>query len=474
MQLDLRSTAVIILAAGRGTRMGGTSSKVLRPILGRSMINYTVRNLRQSGLTNFYVVTGHNYEDVQTVLGEHINFVHQHEQLGTAHAVRCALYEIPMSIKTVMVVNGDDSAFYDPNIITRILATHFSSHAELTVVGAQVKDPKGLGRIVRKHGELERIVEESDASKEERQIKEVNTGFYIFDIDWLRTNIESVKLSKSGEYYIVQLLEIAVRQHCKVNLQQLGQYETWYGVNTPQELAVATNMMQAKLTNENIPKLFVLDFDYTLYDTGRLKDEAITQGVSTYFAKNLQGQSVSQNLATFWRLYEEVKQREGWISFPDIIDKIAEEMHLSNIKIPLKRIIYSLPFHDYLYQSSLTTLQFLRRLGKVIILCEGDLVYNAAKIRGSGIVKSMDDVYLSTDKSKLYPEIISTFPGYELFLVDDQVLKLEAFMHTTPQATSFLIKRGLYIDQQPLDKDFQPTYQLSDLAEIVPILRAKY
>ena len=126
---DLAHTAAVILAAGRGTRIGDHLPKVLYPIAGKPMIAYILKTLSQIPVQDVYVVTGFRNEDVKASVGRKAHIVHQAEQLGTAHAVKLALRELPVDIDTVFVCNGDDSAFYRPETIFKFITEHQKNRA---------------------------------------------------------------------------------------------------------------------------------------------------------------------------------------------------------------------------------------------------------------------------------------------------------------------------------------------------------
>lgn len=236
-----KEPAVIIMAAGLGTRMNSSLPKVLHKIAGRPMISYTLDNLRKARLSNIVVVVGFKKDLVVDQIKGAVDFAIQEKRLGTAHATSKGLEKLSNDNKQVVVLNGDDSAFYKPETIKKIVNTHRKKGAVISFVSLIMDDPTGLGRILRnEEGELAGIVEEKDATDKQREIKEVNDGLYVFDKKWLKDNLKEVEKSKaSGEYYLVDLIKIALEQNEKVEVFTLPDSDEWQGVNTKEQLEEA-------------------------------------------------------------------------------------------------------------------------------------------------------------------------------------------------------------------------------------------
>lgn len=236
----------IILAAGKGSRMKATTvNKVAMPLMDKPMIIHTIERLEKMSITDIVVVVGFAKESVMNVLGNKVIFAVQNKRLGTAHAVSCGLKKIASGIEHVLVVNGDDSAFYTTEILENLIKTHSESNAALTFLTIDRDNPTGLGRIVRdENGKLSSIVEEKDATDEQRNIKEINPGCYLFSVEFLQKYLPMVKKSSvSGEYYITSLIDIGIKHGEVVETQKAGNI-AWRGVNTKEELLEAEQMMQ--------------------------------------------------------------------------------------------------------------------------------------------------------------------------------------------------------------------------------------
>lgn len=244
------STSAIILAAGKGTRMESAFPKILSTICGRPMISYSLQNLRRAKIGEIVAVVSYKKELVIKEIGGAVKIAFQkNPKGGTADSLAAGLPFVSGGAKTVIVMYGDDTAFYEPETIEKVIKNHTESASSLTFVTLVKNNPHGLGRIIRDGGgNVARIVEEKDATEAERKVNEVNDGFYIFDKNWLNQNISKVKKSPvTGEYYLVDLIKMAIDQGKKVLASRLPDDSEWQGVNTPEELERAKKIMEERL-----------------------------------------------------------------------------------------------------------------------------------------------------------------------------------------------------------------------------------
>lgn len=247
MSYQLKNTAAVILAAGRGKRMGANhKNKVAYQLNGRPMIAHTVDNLHTAGLGQIIVVVGYQADSVKKALGSSVEYVVQKEQLGTGDALKTALSALKPGITTVLSVYGDDSAFYPPALYQELAAEQALTQADILVLTIHKDNPADLGRIVRdQEGRLVKIVEEKNANEEEKQIKEINTGFYCFNRQFLDTHINLIKLDPvKAEYLATDLVEIALSAGKKVTAHFVPDEGIWHGVNTKADYLEARNKYQ--------------------------------------------------------------------------------------------------------------------------------------------------------------------------------------------------------------------------------------
>lgn len=240
----MSNLAGVILAAGKGSRMNSTTvNKVALPIAGKPMILHSLDLLEKLGISPIVVVVGFAKESVQKIITRDVIFAEQTERLGTAHAVETAIRKIPERVNNVLVIQGDDSAFYKEEALTEMIAVHLKNENSLTFLTVELSNPFGLGRIVRNpDGKILKIVEEKDATDKERKVKEVNPACYIFNINFLKKYLPKVeKSSVTGEYYLVNLVEIALKSNEKIEAVR-GGFVPWRGVNTKEELDEAEKL----------------------------------------------------------------------------------------------------------------------------------------------------------------------------------------------------------------------------------------
>ncbi len=243
-----RTLGAIILAAGKGKRMGVKGiNKVTLDLAKKPIILHIVHFMESIGIKQIVAVVGHAKESVMSVLqNENVIFAEQKELLGTGHAAQAALSSLPESITDVIVVYGDDAVVYREehrSIIQELFQKHLASGAAFTFLTIEQDDPTGLGRIVRgKHDSLLAIVEEKDATVDQRVLKEINPGCFIFRIDFLKKYLPQVqKSAATGEYYLTSLIDLAIQHGEKVETVRGGKI-AWRGVNTHEELEVAERL----------------------------------------------------------------------------------------------------------------------------------------------------------------------------------------------------------------------------------------
>lgn len=231
--------SAIVLAAGAGKRMNSEKSKVLHKIGNKPMIQKTIETLEKLAPHQIIVVANEaNVSELKNII-PNTTLVIQNKPLGTAHATAISLKHLS-GTRDIAVLYGDDTAFYNPETITRVFNFHQKSEAKITFVTINKENPHGLGRIARNNGKLLGIIEEKDATEEQKKIKEVNDGLYFFDKSYLGANIDKLKPSRAtGELYITDLVALALKNHQKVETFTLDNEAEWHGVNTQIELTKA-------------------------------------------------------------------------------------------------------------------------------------------------------------------------------------------------------------------------------------------
>lgn len=239
----MNNIGAIILAAGRGSRMKSKKVNKVTYMLGdKPMIMHVVHLLEDMNLKPIVIVIGFAKDSVKSLFDKNILFAEQVKRLGTAHASLQALKVLPKDLAHTFILNGDDSAFYKREILNKLLIDHVENKNAITFLTLEVENPFGLGRVVRKDGEVAAIVEEKDATEKQRKIFEINPACYLFDVQFLRKYLSKVPKSQvTGEYYLMSLVEIALKNGYKVQGIRGGNIP-WRGVNTSEELKEAEEL----------------------------------------------------------------------------------------------------------------------------------------------------------------------------------------------------------------------------------------
>jgi bifunctional UDP-N-acetylglucosamine pyrophosphorylase/glucosamine-1-phosphate N-acetyltransferase len=235
------SRTVVVLAAGEGKRMKSATPKVLHPLLGRTLVGHVLAAADAAHAARTIVVVGHKADEVRAHLAEIAPAaipVLQAQQNGTGHAVRIALEAAPDATGTVVVLNGD-VPLLRPETVEALLLAHEQGAVGATVLAAEVADPTGLGRVVRDAaGNLERIVEERDASPEVRAIREINAGIYAFDATLLREALGKLSSDNDqGEEYLTDVFELLAAIGHPVAVHVAADARETLGCNDKAELA---------------------------------------------------------------------------------------------------------------------------------------------------------------------------------------------------------------------------------------------
>lgn len=238
----------IILAAGQGTRMKSSIYKVLHPVCGKPMVQHVVDQVSTLGFDEKIAVVGFGASSVKEQLGEQVSYVLQKEQLGTGHAVMQAAPLLKDKKGTTVVLCGD-TPLLTAETLEKLLHHHEKENAKATILTAIATDPTGYGRIIRNDRKLvERIIEHKDATEEERQVTEINTGTYCFDNEALFDALNEVGNDNAqGEYYLPDVIEILKKRGETVAAYMTPNFEETLGVNDRVALAEAEKIMRQRI-----------------------------------------------------------------------------------------------------------------------------------------------------------------------------------------------------------------------------------
>ncbi|WP_162865448.1 bifunctional UDP-N-acetylglucosamine diphosphorylase/glucosamine-1-phosphate N-acetyltransferase GlmU [Deinococcus wulumuqiensis] len=243
-----RPLDVVILAAGQGTRMNSALPKVLHPVAGRPMVAWAVKAAQELGARTVVVVTGHGAEKVEAALQQPgVAFARQERQLGTGDAFLSGASALTEGGADILVLYGD-TPLLRPETLRDLVASHREQGSAMTVLTGELPDATGYGRIVRgAGGEVERIVEQKDATEEERAIGEFNSGVYVFDERAPELAKKIGNDNKAGEYYLTDLLGLYRAGGAHVRAFRLSDPDEVLGANDRVGLTQLEAILQRRI-----------------------------------------------------------------------------------------------------------------------------------------------------------------------------------------------------------------------------------
>ena len=247
----------IILAAGKGTRMKSDTPKVLHTIFDKTLVGFVIDAVNNTGLADEnFVIVGHQAERVEEYINENYDnakCVLQSPQLGTGHAVSMALPYLKDFDGEVIILCGD-TPLITSETIKEFVEYHRENQSDLTVVSAIFENPTNYGRIIRNQdGSLNSIVEEKDATPEQKAVKEINAGIYC--INWAKIKPAFNELTSNnaqGEYYLTDIIKWGNEKNLSVNAYTLKNNEEIFGINSKTHLAEATKMLNNKIVQKHL------------------------------------------------------------------------------------------------------------------------------------------------------------------------------------------------------------------------------
>jgi bifunctional N-acetylglucosamine-1-phosphate-uridyltransferase/glucosamine-1-phosphate-acetyltransferase GlmU-like protein len=244
MQNKYKNIAVVILAAGKGTRLGCTDiPKAMLEIGGKPIVSYIVKTLENIGFTRdqIVLVVGFQKEKVKEYFGSSVAYADQDQQLGTAHAALTGIKILSEAVDSILVLGGDDSAFYTPERLIKFIDSHIQKKTKLSLLTVEPVDPSALGRVIRNDAdEMIDLVEKEELDEEQKKLTEISTGTFCFDRLWFEENYNNIsKISGLGELGLPQYVSLAKKQAVASQAIKLEIPNEWFGINTPEELEEA-------------------------------------------------------------------------------------------------------------------------------------------------------------------------------------------------------------------------------------------
>ena len=247
--MDIKS---VILAAGKGTRMKSDTPKVLHEIYGKTLLGYVLDSVKNMTSENF-VIVGHHAEEVENFVNENYDnskTVLQTPQLGTGHAVSMVCPFLEDYDSQILILCGDTPLITE-NTLKNFVEYHNSKNSDLTVMSTLFDDPTNYGRIIReKDNTLKCIIEEKDATPEQKAVKEVNAGIYCLNWGKIKSAFSQLTSNNAqGEYYLTDIIEWGKKHNLNVNAYILENNKEIYGINSRINLAQATKYLTDRVLN---------------------------------------------------------------------------------------------------------------------------------------------------------------------------------------------------------------------------------
>ncbi len=240
----------VILAAGLSKRMNSSLPKVIHPLSGKPLLSYSIETAKAVVSIPPVVVVGFASDKVMDAIKEDVSYVHQTEQLGTAHAVLMAEAQLSGKVDLVVITSAD-MPLISAETLQKLVETQLNNNGPMTLVSITDNDSRGFGRIIRNaSGNAIAIIEEKVATADQLQIKEYNAGIYCIKADWLWDALKKVKKSPVGEYFLTDLLEIAVREKEMVTVLTLTDADEAIGINNRIHFAEVEKIMRRRINEK--------------------------------------------------------------------------------------------------------------------------------------------------------------------------------------------------------------------------------
>ena len=247
----MKDLVAVVLAAGEGKRMKSKHSKLTHKILGKTLIEWVYSAAISSEIDACIMVVGHKADEVKACMGDKVKYVTQEQQLGTGHAVMQAEAYLKKRNGHVIVMCGD-MPLISSETISNAFEKHTRQNNTVTIITADFENPTGYGRIIKdQNSRVVKIVEHKDASEDERQIREINSGLYFFEIKLLLDSLEKINNNNSqGEFYLTDTIEILIGRGKKVDTYKIENNYEIIGINDRVQLSNAETIKRRTIIEE--------------------------------------------------------------------------------------------------------------------------------------------------------------------------------------------------------------------------------
>ena len=260
----MENITALIMAAGVDNRMKSKKSKLAQEIYGKSVIKRVVEAVRKTGIEDIAVIVGENKKEIEEILKDEVQYVHQEQCLGTGHAIMQASEYLKSKQGRVLILNGNIPLIEADTIKKVVEKTITENHAACILTGI-LNDPTGYGRIIRKENQIYEIIEDKEANEAEKRVLEVNAGVYCFDIKELLDIINKLQQSSIGLYYLTDVIKMMNTQGLSTTGVLVQDNTEILSLNTKVQLEMLTRILRIKINTKLMNKGVTIEDTNTTY-----------------------------------------------------------------------------------------------------------------------------------------------------------------------------------------------------------------
>ncbi len=278
-----KDLSIIILAAGKGKRMKSETPKVLHRICGQPLIYYILKQAILLEPKNIFIIIGYKKEMIREYLDSSfpsVKAIDQDSQSGTGHAVMMVKDDFPGMGKNILILSGD-SPLITAGTLTSLVKLRSENDLSVSILTSKVRDPAGYGRIIKdRDGKVLKIVEDADASREEKLITEVNSSIYCFERDHLLENIDNIdKQNSQGEYYLTDIIEMLINKGKRAETFVVSDHQEARGINDRSQLSEIEDMLRQRINKKHMENGITIRNPSSVYieDTVQIEPDTIIE-----------------------------------------------------------------------------------------------------------------------------------------------------------------------------------------------------
>jgi len=260
----MEKVSAIVMAAGTDTKMKSKKSKLAQVIYGKEVIRRVVEAIKKAGIEEVAVIVGKNREEIEAILKDEVTYLYQEQSLGTGHAIMQAEEYVKQKEGKLLIMNGNIPLIL-PKTIQKLVTNAQIRETSASVLTTYIPDADGYGRILRKNGKIYQVIEDREATDEEKQICEVNVGAYCFEAQELAQVISKLSSNSMGLYYITDVIQILQTQGKRVDTVLAEDASEVYSVNTKVQLEVLTHILRMRINRKHMENGVIIEDTNSTY-----------------------------------------------------------------------------------------------------------------------------------------------------------------------------------------------------------------